>query len=46
MTDLICVGAITGSFGVHGEVRLKSFTAEPTALADYSPLVTEDGKNS
>ena len=46
MTDLICVGAIAGSFGVHGEVRLKSFTAEPTALADYSPLSTEDGTDS
>lgn len=46
MTDLICVGAIAGSFGVHGEVRLKSFTAEPTAIADYSPLTTEDGKDS
>lgn len=43
MTDLICVGAISGSFGVHGEVRLKSFTADPLALADYAPLSTEDG---
>jgi len=46
MADLICVGAIAGSFGVHGEVRLKSFTAEPTAIADYAPLTTEDGKDS
>lgn len=46
MSDLICVGAVAGSFGVRGEVRLKSFTAEPTAIADYTPLVTEDGQHS
>ncbi|PIE14155.1 MAG: 16S rRNA processing protein RimM [Rhodobacterales bacterium] len=43
MSDLICVGAIAGAFGVRGEVRLKSFTADPEAIADYSPLTTEDG---
>ncbi len=41
--DQVCVGAIAGSFGVKGEVRLKSFCAEPEAIADYGPLVTEDG---
>lgn len=46
MTDQICVGAIAGAFGVHGEVRLKSFTAEPSAIADYAPLSTEDGATS
>ncbi len=43
MSELICVGAIAGAFGVHGEVRLKSFTADPAAIADYAPLCTEDG---
>lgn len=43
MSDLICVGAIGGAFGVQGEVRLKSFTAEATSIADYAPLTTEDG---
>jgi 16S rRNA processing protein RimM len=43
MTELICVGAIAGAFGVKGEVRLKSFTADPGAIADYNPLSTEDG---
>ena len=43
MTDLVCVGAIAGSYGVKGEVRLKSFTAEPEAVGDYGPLRTEDG---
>lgn len=43
MTDLICVGAISGAFGVHGEVRLKSFTAEPLDIVAYAPLTREDG---
>jgi len=42
----IIVGAIAGSFGVHGDVRLKSFCADPQAIADYSPLFTEDGTRS
>ena len=41
--DLICVGSIAGAFCVRGEVRLKSFTADPTAIADYAPLTTFDG---
>jgi 16S rRNA processing protein RimM len=44
--DRICVGAIAGSFGVQGEVRLKSFCAAPEAIADYGPLWTEDGARS
>ncbi len=46
MTDRIIVGAIAGSFGVQGEVRLKSFCADPAAIADYGPLYTEDGSRS
>ena len=42
--DRICVGAIAGAFGVHGEVRLKSFCAEPADIATYAPLTTEDGR--
>lgn len=44
--DRICVGAIAGAFGVAGEVRLKSYCAEPTAIADYGALFTEDGSRS
>jgi 16S rRNA processing protein RimM len=44
--ELICVGTIAGAFGVRGEVRLKSFTADPEAIEDYNPLVTEDGRRS
>jgi 16S rRNA processing protein RimM len=46
MTELVCVGAIAGAYGVRGEVRLKSFTAEAEAIADYAPLLTEDGGTS
>jgi 16S rRNA processing protein RimM len=45
-SERICVGAITGAFGVAGEVRLKSFCADPTAIADYGPLYTQDGSRS
>jgi 16S rRNA processing protein RimM len=45
-SERICVGAITGAFGVAGEVRLKSFCADPTAIADYGPLYTQDGRRS
>ena len=41
--DLVCVGAIAGSFGVKGEVRLKSFCAEPAAISIYAPLSDESG---
>ncbi len=41
--DRICVGAIAGAFGVRGEARIKSFCAEPEAIAGYGPLTTEDG---
>lgn len=40
----IVVGAIAGAFGVQGEVRLKSFCAEPADIASYGPLTTADGR--
>ncbi len=43
MSGRVCVGAIAGAFGVNGEVRLKSFCADPAAIADYGPLQTQDG---
>ena len=43
---MICVAAIAGAFGVHGDVRLKSFTADPSALEAYAPLVTQDNAQS
>lgn len=43
---LICVGAIAGAFGVRGEVRLKSFCAQPEAIVAYGPLFTEGAGRS
>ncbi len=45
MSDLICVGSIAGSYGVRGEVRLKSFCAVPEDIEGYSPLTDETGKD-
>ena len=41
--DLIQVGRVAGAFGVRGEVRITSFTADPLALVDYKTLQREDG---
>jgi 16S rRNA processing protein RimM len=40
----ILVGAITGAFGVHGEVRVKPFTAEPEGVVAYGPLYDAHGR--
>jgi 16S rRNA processing protein RimM len=40
----VCVGQIGAPHGVRGEVRLRSFTAEPEAIAGYGPLEAEDGR--
>jgi 16S rRNA processing protein RimM len=44
--DLICVGGISGSYGVQGELRIKSFCAQPDDIETYNPLLSEDGKRS
>ncbi|HEY2750922.1 ribosome maturation factor RimM [Phenylobacterium sp.] len=41
--DLILVGRVAGAFGVKGEVRITTFTAEPLGLVDYKTLLREDG---
>jgi 16S rRNA processing protein RimM len=43
VAERVCVAQIGGPHGVRGEVRLKSFTADPMAVKDYGPLETEDG---
>ena len=40
---MVLVGAITGAHGIRGEVKLRSFTAEPEAIASYTPLETAKG---
>ncbi|MEH6487506.1 ribosome maturation factor RimM [Hyphomonas oceanitis] len=41
---LIVVGALKGAHGVRGEVRVKSFTAEPEDLFTYGPLTDAAGR--
>jgi 16S rRNA processing protein RimM len=41
--DRICVAQIGGAHGLRGEVKLRSFTADPMAVKDYAPLESEDG---
>ena len=44
MSDaLLLVGRVAGAFGIKGEVRITSFTADPMALVDYKTLLREDG---
>jgi 16S rRNA processing protein RimM len=40
----ICLGQIGAAHGLRGEVRLHSFTADPSAIARYGPLETDDGR--
>jgi 16S rRNA processing protein RimM len=43
--DGLLVGVIVGASGLKGEVKVKSFTAQPTNIGDYGPLFAEDGRN-
>jgi len=43
MAERVCVAQIGGAHGIRGEVKLKSFTANPMAVRDYGPLESEDG---
>jgi 16S rRNA processing protein RimM len=40
----ICLGQIGAAHGLGGEVRLRSFTSDPQAIAGYGPLEAEDGR--
>ncbi|MEQ9811248.1 MAG: ribosome maturation factor RimM [Azospirillaceae bacterium] len=42
--QLVEVGVIAAPHGVRGLVKLKSFTAEPAAIAGYGPLVDATGR--
>lgn len=44
MVERILVGAITGAHGVRGQVRIRTFTSDPAAVAAYGPVSDEDGK--
>ena len=40
----ITLATIGAPHGIRGEVRVKSFTADPASLADYGPLFAADGR--
>lgn len=42
--DLVVVGAISGAFGVRGEVRVRSFTADVAGVVSYGPLCDAAGR--
>jgi 16S rRNA processing protein RimM len=44
--DRVLVAQIGAAHGLRGEVRLRSFTAEPMAVKDYGALESEDGARS
>lgn len=39
----VCLGAITAPHGLCGEVRIRCFTEDPSAIAAYGPLCDGDG---
>jgi 16S rRNA processing protein RimM len=41
--ELVCVGVVTGVRGIKGDIRVKSFTAEPEDLVSYGPLTDKTG---
>lgn len=42
--DRVLLGEIGAAQGLKGEVRLRSYTAEPGAIADYGALEDEQGR--
>jgi 16S rRNA processing protein RimM len=42
--NLILLGVFGAAHGLKGEVRLKSYTEEPLAIANYGPLKTKTGR--
>jgi 16S rRNA processing protein RimM len=41
---LVLLGEFGRAVGLKGEIRLKSLTGDPVAIADYGPLQSEDGR--
>ncbi|UZF94606.1 ribosome maturation factor RimM [Bosea sp. NBC_00550] len=42
--QLILLGIVGAPHGVRGEVRIKTFTGDPLAIAGYGPLVDRKGR--
>ena len=45
-SELICVGAVTGTRGVKGDLRIKSFTADPQDITSFGALYDKTGNVS
>ncbi|MGX5734694.1 ribosome maturation factor RimM [Bosea thiooxidans] len=43
--NLILLGVIRAPHGIRGEVRIKAFTGDPLAIADYGPLTDAKGRS-
>jgi 16S rRNA processing protein RimM len=41
---LICLGIISSAHGVRGQVKIRSFTSDPKAIATYGTLQDKSGK--
>ena len=46
MAERVCIAQFGAAHGVRGEVRLKSFTANPMDVTRYGELELEDGSRS
>jgi len=44
MDGKVCVGAVAGAKGIRGEVRIKSFTVDPTDVGAFGPVTASDGR--
>lgn len=44
--ELVLIGVIAGAHGIRGEVKLKSFTADPADITAYGVLRDEAGKHT
>lgn len=42
--DFVLLGEFGRAHGLRGEVRVKSYTADPLAIGTYGPLTTENGR--
>ncbi len=45
MSDQILLGVIGAPHGIRGEVRIKAFTGDPLAIADYGSLTDRKGRS-
>lgn len=43
MSRRVLLGRIAGAHGVRGEVRIRSFTAQPASIVTYGPLADKPG---